>query len=244
MHIFRKSSHDQKQDPVSSTEISPEEAILIVKRGDEEFAHQHYVQAINLYEQTLSVYTEAGDQFSLASTLGKLGNAHSAIGDQTKAIQYYEQALKHSQSIDADVITCSVLGNLGLLAQHRYDHSKALSYFLQALEYARKLSDTSVLRFTLNNIANTLFEQGDYEQAIVYLEQCLEANRETDNRRDDAVWLSSMAVAHAHLGRPDEGKRLLAKAHDILKQSSNPEAASDIVRVEALITQLAKGDYR
>lgn len=238
MDLFRRLRDSLKPDSAASAFTPAEQARSLIQCGDDQFALRHYIQAIDLYEQANHIFMQLDDQFNQASTIGRLGNVYGAIGNRTQAIQHYETALDKSRAIEDDHIACSALGNLGLLAQYSDQPEKALGYFFQALDHARNLQDTSAVRFTLNNIANTLFEHGHYERAIAYFEQCVEANTETDNRRDDAVWFSSMGMAHVRLGQHDQGRKLLRQALDLLQHTDNPEAPSDITRVNALLAQL------
>jgi tetratricopeptide (TPR) repeat protein len=238
MDLFRKLRDALKKGSAEATTTPADQARVLLQRGDDQLALHHPLQAIDFYHQANQIFTQLADQFHQASTLGRLGNAYSAMGNREQAIKHYQAALDRSQAIPDLQIACAALGNLGLLAQYADQPEQALNYFFQARDYARTLQDTSVMRFTLNNIANTFFEQGQYEQAIAYCEQFIEANKTTDNRRDDAVCFSKMGLAYVHLQQGERGRSLLRQALDLLQHSTNPEARSDLERVKALLAQL------
>lgn len=152
-----------------------------------------------------------------------MGTLYGNLGNLERAQDAFQQTLAIGRKLNDHQLACSALGNLGMIAKSQDQPDEAVDYFLQALEHAKTGLDSSVVRFTLNNIANTYMDAGRHEQAIAYYGRCLEANRETDNRRDDAVWTTSMGLAYVRSGQREQGRELYLQAEALFEKINSPE---------------------
>ena len=89
------------------------EADRLLEQGYQQFNISQFREALQFWEQALTIYREIGDRQGEAISLGNLGNAYDSLGQYQKAIEFYEQSLEISREIGYRQGEAAFLGSLG-----------------------------------------------------------------------------------------------------------------------------------
>jgi len=157
-----------------------------------------YNEALNYFEQSLTITQEIGDRSTEGATLSNMSAIFQARGDYDKALGYLEQSLTITQEIGDRLTEGATLNNMSTIAHARGDYDKALRYLEQSLAIAQEVGDRSGEGTTLNNMATIAHARSDYDKALGYLEQSLAIQQEIGDRSGEGTTLNNMStIAHA-----------------------------------------------
>ncbi|MCU0498411.1 MAG: tetratricopeptide repeat protein [Anaerolineae bacterium] len=172
-------------------------------------------QALDYYEQSLTIDQELGDLQGEALTLSNIGMLYSDLGDQQRALTYFEQALLLMQTVGGRAI---LLNNIGGMYKNLGDHNQALTYFEQALTLHRTVGDRRGEAITLNNIGGVYKALGDHNQALTYYEKALLLQKAVGDRSGEASTLNNMAAIYFKNGNWTQAANLLRQIISIAQE--------------------------
>ncbi len=206
------------------------------------YQNWEYKAAKNYYERALKIEEAhfGPEHPNVASTLGNLGSAYSALGDAKTAKNYYERALKiyeaHYGPEHPNV--ASTLGNLGVAYRGLGDAKTAKNYHEQALkiEEAHFGPEHPNVASTLVNLGNTYSALGDAKTAKNYYERALkiyEAHYGPEHP-NVASTLVNLGNAYWDLGDVKTAKNYYERALKIGEAHFGPEHPKVISLKQAL----------
>ncbi|MCM3902436.1 MAG: CHAT domain-containing protein, partial [Pyrinomonadaceae bacterium] len=158
-------------------------------------------QAIDYYQQALTIFREAKDREMEGVTLNNIGTSYNSLSQYERAIQYLEQALTFSRDAKDQLNEARVLTNLGTSYYLLSQFEKAASYYQQGLDLRRRIKDRRGEGLTLGNLAKTYNRRGEYQQAGAYLEQALAIKREIKDRAGEGYTLNDLGTVYISLGQ-------------------------------------------
>ncbi|KAB8331770.1 CHAT domain-containing protein, partial [Scytonema tolypothrichoides VB-61278] len=159
-----------------------------------------YKQAIQYYQQSLSIARAIGDKQGEGNSLGSLGLAYGSLGDYKQAIQYYQQYLPIARAIGDKQGEGASLGNLGNAYFSLGDYKQAIQYYQQSLSIARAIGDKQGEGNSLGSLGLAYDSLGDYKQAIQYHQQSLSIARAIGDKQGEGASLGNMGVVYLSLG--------------------------------------------
>jgi CHAT domain-containing protein/tetratricopeptide (TPR) repeat protein len=176
------------------------EAERLFQQGIEQYNRSQAREAIQSWEQALTIYREIDDRGGEGNALGNLGLAYDSLGDYRRAIDFYEQSLAIAREIDDRRGEGNALGNLGNAYDNLGDYRRAIDFYEQRLAIAREIEDRRGEGNALGNLGLAYFSLGDYRQAIDFYEQRLAIAREIEDRRGEGNALGNLGSAYDSLG--------------------------------------------
>jgi CHAT domain-containing protein/tetratricopeptide (TPR) repeat protein len=141
--------------------------------GKDEAAEQYYTQAIQHYEQALSLSRALKDRRIESYSLQDIGGIYDFSGNTSKALDFYQRALKLSRVVKDPRGQALVLNSIGGIYDKLNQKQKALAYFRQALPLTRAAQAHAHESLTLYNIARVERDEGDLSTAITDVETAL-----------------------------------------------------------------------
>lgn len=199
--------------------------------------------AVQLYEQTLELTREIGDERAVGVVLRELGDVHREAERIGPAIQCYQAALERQPAAEAPDERVSTLRSLGraYARQQRYDEARAM--WSEALELSRDLPDRSPLQIALtyHSIAEAHRVQEHYPEAEKAYREALKLHV-PGTVEAAATWRALGQVLHA-AGRYDDALDALRRAFDAEKAQPQ-QANARLVQTLQLLAQTneARGD--
>jgi predicted ATPase/DNA-binding SARP family transcriptional activator/DNA-binding CsgD family transcriptional regulator len=157
-------------------------------RGDHERAAQ-------LYEESLALSREVGDERSISLSLLQLGNAISELGDYRRAIELYEEGLALSRKILDTALLTSYLISMGYESLLQGDVERGAILNEEAARLMRERGHKGKLQYALDNLGWAALLQGDRERARQLYEESLRLCRELGDITIAAESLEGLACA-------------------------------------------------
>jgi CHAT domain-containing protein/tetratricopeptide (TPR) repeat protein len=177
------------------------EADRLFEQGNQEYKISQFREALQSWEQALTIYRDIGNRQGEANSLGNLGSAYQALGQFDKAIEFDEQSLNIEREIGNCQGEATCLGNLGNAYLSLGQFHRASEFYEQCLEISREIKNRQGEANSLGNLGNAYLSLGQYHKAIEFYEQSLEIEREIKNRQGEAASLGRLGNAYQSLGQ-------------------------------------------
>ncbi|MEC4867887.1 MAG: tetratricopeptide repeat protein, partial [Jaaginema sp. PMC 1078.18] len=174
-------------------------------------------QALDYYNQALSIVRAVGDRSGEATTLNNIGVIYSDLGEKQQALDYYNQALLLKRAVGDKGGEASTLSNIGVLYNFLGEKQQALDYLNQALPILRTVGDKGGEASTLSNIGLVYSSLGEKQQALDYYNQALPLRRAVGDRRGEASTLSNIGLVYSSLGNQQQALDYYNQALPILR---------------------------
>ncbi|WP_421797698.1 tetratricopeptide repeat protein [Haliscomenobacter sp.] len=199
-------------------------------------------QALELYEQSLTIDKKIGDRQGEGATLNNISQIYYAKGDYDTALRYLEQSLAIRQQIGDRQGEGATLNNISQIYDAKGDYDTALRYLEQSLAIQQQIGDRQGEGATLNNLATTAHAKGDYDTALRYLEQSLAIQQQIGNRQGEGATLNNISQIYDAKGDYDTALRYLEQSLAIQQQIGNRKGEGATLNNISQIYD-AKGDY-
>jgi tetratricopeptide (TPR) repeat protein len=156
-------------------------------------------QAIEFYQQALSIAGEIGDRRAESAHLGNLGLAHRSLGQVDFAIEYFQQALVIQREIGDRHLEGNQLGNLGLAYSDLGQVEQAIEFLQQSQKIHHQIGDRRSEGADLGNLGTAYYSLGQVENAVEFYKQALSIAVEIGDRRAESAHLSNLGMAYLGL---------------------------------------------
>ena len=174
-------------------------AMLVSFQGD----HQ---RAMELLEQSLTLYRAVGDESGIALSLHLLGRLEHEQRRYDQAALLYEESLFLMRRIGhpREPMVLAILGQT-LLYQGNYQRARALCE--ESLALAREQGDTWSVAGALTDLGHVLLKLGECAQARAFCEESLGIRRRIRDRGGSAHTLAYLGWIALHEGDADQARR-------------------------------------
>lgn len=162
-------------------------------------------QAMEYYEQALTIYREEKDRIGIASVLNNTGLIRESQGDYSGALKRYNEASEIFTDENREKYLALTITNIGNVYYTLGRYDKALDYLSQALRLHERSGDSSGLSKSYNNIGNIYLSLKDYQTALSYYSKALEINKKLKN-------LPSLSTSYNNIGLVYQGMEIPDKA--------------------------------
>ncbi len=145
------------------------EADRLLEQGNQQYAISQVREALQSWEQALTIYRKIEDREGEANSLGNLGIAYDSLGQYQNAIDFHQQSLEIEREIGNRQGEAASLGNLGAAYDSLGQYQKAIDFHQQYLKIAREIGDRLGESISLNNLGNTLLKTNQLAEAETVL---------------------------------------------------------------------------
>jgi serine phosphatase RsbU (regulator of sigma subunit)/Tfp pilus assembly protein PilF len=176
-------------------ESSDDELVKVVKRhqlnsytllGHYYKALSKYDEAVESYQNSLSISRELEDFPGEANSFINIGIIKTNKGDYLIAINYFKNAVEIFEKINDEVGLAKVYRNIGNVYYYEGQYDLALESYQKSLELCEKLNDLSSVSRCQGNIGMIHKEMGHYDWSIDYFEKSLFIKKEIGDKRGEA----------------------------------------------------------
>jgi tetratricopeptide (TPR) repeat protein len=179
--------------------------IIAEERGDHD-------QALDRYQQSLTINEELGNRAGMAGSYHQLGIIAELRGDHDQALDRYQQSLAIFEELGNRAGMATSYHQLGIIAQQRGDHDQALDRYQQSLTIKEELGNRAGMATSYHQLGRIAQQRGDHDQALDWYQQSLTINEELGNR-------DGMATSYHQLGMIAELRGDYDQALDWYRQS-------------------------
>ncbi len=167
-----------------------------------------YVEALEAYRISKSIYEKQGDPNGVAAMMLNIGTAFDRLGYYKKAYQAFVSSI---EMVDEEVYPTGkavATNNLGkLLLMHGDDPESAEPYLLEALELNRKAGRKTGEAFCLRDLGHLNIELGKLDEAESYYRKAVELWEELGSKRFVCFCMNVIAEIMEHRGELEEAEK-------------------------------------
>ena len=199
--------------------------VLLQQQGDD-------AAAIPLFECSLDIWRELGDENQQAVQLNSIGITRRSLGELDAARSYFEDSIAIARRIGSDIRLSTALGNLGILEIDAGNADRAIEVLQEALVLDQKAGDTWGVAIIHNSLAAASLLAGRSEEAHRLLVSVLADITGSGDLELMAATLELAAGIAAHLGDTKRAARLAGAAEAIRDKTGIPITESDAAWLE------------
>jgi DNA-binding SARP family transcriptional activator/predicted ATPase len=196
---LRQGQEILEQPELAGLDIRQEKAFLW--RQMARMAHFSSVKAARqLLEQSLALYAEVGDRWSMANVLDELGSAAELVGDYSEAQSLCQESLGLRRALeDQQGIAYSLL-RLGTISRFQGEVEDAERFIRESLAISRELGDRDMVAQGLYRLGLVHVLRGVFAEAQPQLEESIAICEDLAHHRALAWMNLTLGEAEAHLG--------------------------------------------
>jgi predicted ATPase/DNA-binding SARP family transcriptional activator len=192
-------------------------AFSVLCLGYVELNDDHFSEALELIEQSVTLARGIGDKSLLARTLRGLGNALMQT-DIAKARSALEESVALSRQVGDKLRLAYTLDALGKIALSEQDDARAVALCGESVDLLREVSDRVNLAGPIHSLGQALLEQGDHEKAKELFTEGLVLAHQVNDRLLVALNVMGFAGVAMVRGRSKRAARLLAAGEALLSE--------------------------
>ncbi|QEE50191.1 tetratricopeptide repeat protein [Flavobacterium alkalisoli] len=173
-----------------------ENAEYFLNQGTKQISQNHYQEAIDAFQQSVDLATDAGDKKALAKAYAGLGGAYHKA-EQTKAsVKSYLLALSNFKAINDGNGIATTSKSLGEVYADEKDYGLSVQYYTYGIKEAKKLNNELLEAETLVAIGSVYELQQKPEPALDAYSRALAIYRARGKNSEAGHTLSKMGNAY------------------------------------------------
>nr|MDZ7997671.1 tetratricopeptide repeat protein [Aulosira sp. DedVER01a] len=188
--------------------------------------NSRFVEAFDLCEQVLAVFTDY-------RILGTVAHAEKVLGLVQEAVTHYQKALDLCPEDDFQE-KASILNNMAGVFAHQGEIPKAMTLWEQSLVISQQIYDVGGKASILNNMASVIAQQGEIPKAIALWEQSLQIKEQIGDVGGKATVFNHMAQVIAQQGDIPKAMTLWEQSLEISQQIGDVLGKASILNNMAL----------
>jgi non-specific serine/threonine protein kinase len=174
--------------------------------------------ARTLYDESLAIYREIGDQRGTAGSLNYLGFMAREAGELGAARARFEESLTIYQELGEKGGTTWSLRGLGQVARDQGEYAAARALLGESLAISVELGDRWSRAWTLIILGEVAHDEGAYREARVLLEESLSISRELGEKRFSAMSLNRLGFVAREEGDARGARALIEESLAIFRE--------------------------
>ena len=194
----------------------------------------HNAQAAILYEQAVTIATDAKDDEMLAGVLFKRGYLQGVQSDYATGLSDLRRSQVLYDKLDMPHHALTALDAIAILYNRMGDYEQAKHIYLQTLKAQRDGGMVREASVTLHNLARAHESLHEWDAARKAFIESLALSKQIDYGRGEAYALRGMAAIANALGDPEEALNILERASALLHQTTDVRLRAQINLVKGM----------
>ena len=178
-----------------------------------------YEQALDHYNEALTIYKQIEDRVNQVLTLGSIGLIYLSTEQYEQALPYLEQKLTifRELGLELPAFEGNIINSIGLSYFKTGQYDEAFSHYSESLTIFRQINDHTQQIVTLNAIGDVYLFTGQYDEASSHYQEALTiiSSQEINDRAQKATALKNMAQVYLNWGQYDQALQLPDEAGHI-----------------------------
>ncbi len=192
-------------------------ALALKNIGIGYFRQGNYLETLNNWFESLSIYETIGDQTGIANLLSNIAAVYNVQDDDAKALEYSLRSLTISEKLGDKL---RILSALNAIADVYYSkpatRDTALGYLLRALPLCEEIGDKDSYGVIAANIGEIYYDKGDDTKALEYFNKSIKALGDTGS---SPFTYNGIARLYLRKGNTGEALRYNNLALDIAEKT-------------------------
>ncbi len=177
-----------------------------------------YTNAHHLYQQSLEIAQQTGDEMNIAKSLGQLGILCYRQGDYVEARHLTNKAGELFKSLGEQEMQAIVLHQLGILANDQGEYLEAHRLYQESLKIKQEIGNKAGVAASLHQLGMLAEDQGEYTEARRLYQEGMKIMQQLGNKSDEANTLHQLGTLAHKQGDYAEAYRFYHKGMEILQQ--------------------------
>lgn len=173
-----------------------ENAEYFLNQGTKQISQNHYQEAIDAFQQSVDLATDAGDKKALGKAYAGLGNAYHKAEQTKAAVKSYLLALSNFKAINDGNGIATTSKSLGEVYADEKDYGLSVQYYTYGIKEAKKLNNELLEAETLVAIGSVYELQQKPEPALDAYSRALAIYRARGKNSEAGHTLSKMGNAY------------------------------------------------
>ncbi len=149
------------------------DALSLYQQGQKALEDRKYVEAYELFKQSLKNYQFFNVDKGIAANHIMMGDIHLTLGTYQEALRSYENALRIYRELETQEGIASTVSRMGRLYKLLDRYDKALDLYEEALNTYRKTNNPEGIATNLTSIGLLYQRIGNYDKALNYHNETL-----------------------------------------------------------------------
>ncbi len=189
--------------------------------------------AHSLFEESLVLWRELGDQKAVARSLSNLANVVKLQGDYPRARSLYAECLSIFRGLGDRTGVAWSMNYQGDVARDQGDSAAARTLYEQGLAIFRELGDRWGIAGTLADLGSLAREQRNYPTAHSLYRESMRIFQELEHKRGIARLLECFACSAAAQLQAERSLRLAGAAAALRQNIGAPLTPAEQAKLEA-----------
>ncbi|XP_058817452.1 G-protein-signaling modulator 2 [Topomyia yanbarensis] len=173
------------------------------------------MQAVDYYQQNLTLMKDLGDRGAQGRACGNLGNTYYLLGNFETAIEHHQERLRIAREFGDKAAERRANSNLGNSHIFLGQFEQAANHYKRTLSLAMELGERAVEAQACYSLGNTYTLLRDFPTAIDYHQRHLAIAQELGDRIGEARACWSLGNAHSSIGNHEKALHY-ANSHYLL----------------------------
>ncbi|MCC5612212.1 CHAT domain-containing protein [Nostoc sp. CHAB 5834] len=204
------------------------EADRLFQQGNEQFHNSQYKEALQSWQQALTIYQQTGNQLQVAKTLNQLGITYFSFGKYQKAKEFHEMSLVIAKKIGSREEEAKSLNDLGNALCFLNQNQKAIEVHNQSIVIARQTGLKEEEVKSLNGLGNAYLGLQQKQKAVEFYEQSLSLARKIDYKQGEGKALNNLGNIYRYANQYEKAIVLYEQSLAIVRilKDTRTEAAA------------------
>ncbi|MAU14998.1 MAG: hypothetical protein CMH46_05600 [Muricauda sp.] len=168
------------------------EALAQRQKGNLYYVLADNLNALDAYQQALSLSRKIPDKQLESSILSNLGNIHADLKEYDRALENYRAYLETSQAMGNRAEEIKALSNIAIIYNDTENFKEGVSYLNKALELAKQEENDLFIAAVTNNLALAYKNLGEHQKALDHYKEAVAIAQKIDNKYIEASALNSI----------------------------------------------------
>jgi tetratricopeptide (TPR) repeat protein len=197
-----------------------------------------------LFEESLVVWKEVGDQKAIARALSNLANVVKLEGEYDRARSLYAECISIFRALGDEIGVAWSMNAQGDVARAQGDYAAARPLYEQGLAIFRQLDDRWGIAGTLADLGSLAREEGNYSTAHSLFRESLKLFQELEHKRGIARLLECFACSAAAQFEGERSLRLAGAAAALRQNIGAPLTPAEQAKLEASLEVARKASAK
>ena len=197
--------------------------------GQLAFGKGDLARAVELFEESLALYRESGDEGGVAIVIVQLGQIARTRGEHGRAVALSDEGLVLSRKLGDRMGAGIALNTLGCVERQRGDAESAMARHEESLALFGELGHERAVAYTLTNLGLATLERGEFERALALHEEGLALYERLGDKTGMALVLVNLGDAVHEQGNHERAVALYDDALALYRELGNESGVSRVL---------------
>ena len=186
-------------------------------------------RAVELFEESLALYRESGDEGGVAIVIVQLGQIARTRGEHGRAAALSDEGLALSRKLGDRMGAAIALNTLGCVERQRGDAESAMARHEESLALFGELGHERAVAYTLTNLGLATLERGEFEHALAFHEESLTLYERLGDKTGMALVLVNLGDAAREQGNHERAVELYDDALALYRELGNERGVTRVL---------------